>query len=125
MLPAMGLRSLTRNDLPEIKIFRQTIIYPKEKRGFDPVIRDVVRAPAWLTINKNADPTLRKDFEMFFAKTVKENDRAYHHNNEGADDMPAHLKASLLDCNKFLILTEDWRWNQKDASFADILNNIV
>jgi secondary thiamine-phosphate synthase enzyme len=51
---------------------------------------------AALTINENADPTVRSDFQMFFNKTVKENDPDYKHNYEGADDMPAHLKASLL-----------------------------
>ncbi len=51
---------------------------------------------ASLTINENADPTVRQDFEMFFNKTVKENDPDYIHDYEGSDDMPAHLKASLL-----------------------------
>ena len=51
---------------------------------------------ASLTINENADPTVREDFEMFFNKTVKENDPDYRHDYEGSDDMPAHLKASLL-----------------------------
>lgn len=51
---------------------------------------------ASLTINENADPTVRKDFEMFFTKTVRENDPDYLHDYEGADDMPAHLKAALL-----------------------------
>ena len=51
---------------------------------------------ASLTINENADPTVRKDFEMFFNKTVRENDPDYLHDYEGADDMPAHLKAALL-----------------------------
>ena len=51
---------------------------------------------ASLCINENADPTVRQDFEMFFNKTVKENDPDYKHDYEGADDMPAHLKSSLL-----------------------------
>ena len=51
---------------------------------------------ASLSINENADPTVRNDFEMFFNKTVRENDPDYVHDYEGADDMPAHLKASLL-----------------------------
>lgn len=51
---------------------------------------------ASLTINENADPTVRDDFEMFFNKTVKENDPDYKHDYEGSDDMPAHLKAALL-----------------------------
>jgi secondary thiamine-phosphate synthase enzyme len=51
---------------------------------------------ASLCINENADPTVRQDFEMFFNKTVKENDPDYNHDYEGADDMPAHLKSALL-----------------------------
>ncbi len=54
---------------------------------------------ASLSINENADPTVRMDFEMFFSKIVPENDPAYVHDYEGADDMPAHLKASLLGCS--------------------------
>lgn len=51
---------------------------------------------ASLTINENADPTVRTDFEMFFSKAVSENDPDYVHDYEGADDMPAHLKSSIL-----------------------------
>lgn len=51
---------------------------------------------ASLTINENADPTVRKDFETFFNKAVPENDPDYLHDYEGSDDMPAHLKAALL-----------------------------
>ena len=45
---------------------------------------------------ENADPTVRKDFETYFNKAVPDNDRDYRHNYEGSDDMPAHLKTSLL-----------------------------
>ncbi|HCC71821.1 MAG TPA: secondary thiamine-phosphate synthase [Bacteroidales bacterium] len=51
---------------------------------------------AALAINENADPTVRMDFESFFNKMVPENDPAYRHNFEGPDDMPAHLKSSIL-----------------------------
>ena len=51
---------------------------------------------ASLTINENADPSVRDDFEMFFNKAVPENDPDYVHTDEGPDDMPAHLKAALL-----------------------------
>lgn len=51
---------------------------------------------ASLTINENADPTVRHDFEMYFDKTVPENDPDYRHDDEGPDDMPAHIKASLM-----------------------------
>ena len=51
---------------------------------------------ASLTINENADATVRRDFESHFNQLVPENQPYYFHNDEGADDMPAHLKASLL-----------------------------
>lgn len=51
---------------------------------------------ASLTINEAADPSVRADFESFFNHTVPENEPYYTHTYEGADDMPAHLKSSLL-----------------------------
>ena len=51
---------------------------------------------ASLTINENADPTVREDFESHFDKMVPENMSYYIHTYEGPDDMPAHIKSSLL-----------------------------
>ncbi|MFO8023134.1 MAG: secondary thiamine-phosphate synthase enzyme YjbQ, partial [Perlabentimonas sp.] len=51
---------------------------------------------AGLTINENADPTVRIDFNEFFDKLVKEGEPWYRHTAEGLDDMPAHIKASLV-----------------------------
>ncbi|MFJ5449261.1 secondary thiamine-phosphate synthase enzyme YjbQ [Pectobacterium carotovorum] len=51
---------------------------------------------AALTINENADPTVRQDFESFFNRLVPEDEPYYCHTYEGSDDMPAHLKGSLL-----------------------------
>lgn len=51
---------------------------------------------ASLTINEDADPTVRQDFESHFNHLVPENAPYYRHTYEGSDDMPAHLKASLL-----------------------------
>lgn len=51
---------------------------------------------ASLTINENADPTVRQDFESFFNRAVPEDQPYYRHNDEGSDDLPAHLKASIL-----------------------------
>ena len=51
---------------------------------------------AGLTINENADPTVRLDFESHFNQMVPENAPYYQHNYEGPDDMPAHIKAALL-----------------------------
>jgi secondary thiamine-phosphate synthase enzyme len=51
---------------------------------------------ASLTLNENADPTVREDFEAHFDRTVPERAPYYRHTAEGPDDMPAHIKASLL-----------------------------
>lgn len=101
-----------------MKIFQRGLTLKERPRGFHLITDEVQRAlpsgneistgicqvfiqhtSASLTINENADPTVRKDFEMFFNKTVPENDPGYRHDYEGSDDMPAHLKSSLLGCS--------------------------
>jgi secondary thiamine-phosphate synthase enzyme len=96
-------------------LIQHAITLPARKRGFHlitsailqgaPGIRQIEaglcqvfiqHTSASLTINENADPTVRKDFETYFNKAVPENDPDYLHNEEGPDDMPAHLKASIL-----------------------------
>lgn len=52
---------------------------------------------ASLTINENASPDVRSDMEDHFNEMVPENQPYYDHTIEGSDDMPAHIKASLLD----------------------------
>jgi secondary thiamine-phosphate synthase enzyme len=56
----------------------------------------VKHTSAGITLNENADPTVRGDFERFMNKMIPENDPAYVHTYEGADDMPAHLKSSVI-----------------------------
>lgn len=51
---------------------------------------------AALTINENADPSVRDDFESIMNNMVPENEAYYTHVFEGADDMPAHVKSSLM-----------------------------
>lgn len=51
---------------------------------------------ASLTINENADPTVRQDFESYFNRAVPEDEPYYRHNDEGSDDLPAHIKSSIL-----------------------------
>ncbi|MEJ6980430.1 secondary thiamine-phosphate synthase enzyme YjbQ [Pedobacter sp. P351] len=98
-----------------MKIFQQALKLSERKRGFHLITTEVADAlreirelksgicqvfiqhtSASLSINENADPTVREDFEMFFSKTVPENDPDYLHDYEGSDDMPAHIKSSLL-----------------------------
>lgn len=54
---------------------------------------------ASLTINENADPTVRSDMEAHFNQAVPERAPYYQHTYEGDDDMPAHIKASTLGCS--------------------------
>jgi len=101
-----------------MKLYQQSLLLNPKKRGFHLITNDILQAfpkireikagicqifiqhtSASLTINENADPTVRKDFEMFFNKAVPENDSDYQHDYEGSDDMPAHLKASILGCS--------------------------
>jgi len=56
----------------------------------------IMHTSASLTINENADPTVRQDFENYFSRSVPENEPYYKHQDEGTDDMPAHLKSSIL-----------------------------
>ncbi len=84
-------------------------------RGFHLITRDIVQqlpelkqirigmmnvfikhTSASLTINENADPSVRHDFESYFNRSVPENESYYRHVDEGSDDMPAHLKSSIL-----------------------------
>lgn len=98
-----------------MKVFQHALKLRQRNRGFHLITQEIIRASpdisnikagmcfvfiqhtsASLSINENADPTVRRDFEMFFNKSVPENDPDYLHTDEGSDDMPAHLKASLL-----------------------------
>ena len=57
----------------------------------------ILHTSASLTLNENADPTVRTDMESHFNHMVPENQPYFRHTMEGPDDMPAHIKASLLD----------------------------
>ena len=61
---------------------------------------------ASLTINENADYTVREDFESHINKMVPENMPYYKHNYEGPDDMPAHIKASLMGSSIQIPITD-------------------
>ncbi|GLS26523.1 secondary thiamine-phosphate synthase enzyme YjbQ [Marinibactrum halimedae] len=93
---------------------KQIQLQPKH-RGFHLITREVLKeipelerisvglmhvfiqhTSASLTINENADPTVREDFEQFFNRAVPEDEPYFIHTYEGSDDMPAHLKSSLL-----------------------------
>lgn len=65
---------------------------------------------AGLTINENADPTVREDFENHFNRLVPEQPELYKHKDEGPDDMTSHIKSSLLGCSVSIPVT-DGRFN--------------
>lgn len=67
-------------DLPEVGLFHLFIKHTS----------------AGLTINENADPSVRVDFENIFNKIMPENEPYLTHTMEGSDDMPAHIKAALV-----------------------------
>ena len=98
-----------------MKLFQNEITLPSYKRGFHIITTHVVRSipeieeikqgflqvfikhtSASLTINENADPTVRQDFESHINILVPENAPYYKHDYEGSDDMPAHIKSSLM-----------------------------
>jgi len=60
---------------------------------------------ASITINENADPTVREDFKNFEEKLVPRS-FPYKHNYEGDDDMPAHIKSSLFGCELSIPITD-------------------
>ena len=95
--------------------FQKTITLKARDRGFHLITSEILSAltelknlkiglcslfiqhtSASLTINENADPSVRQDFESYFNGYVPENLSIYTHTMEGSDDMPAHLKSSIL-----------------------------
>lgn len=65
----------------------------------------VKHTSAGITLNENADPSVRSDFYSFIDKMIPENDPAYTHTLEGSDDMPAHLKSSLIGASITIPIT--------------------
>jgi secondary thiamine-phosphate synthase enzyme len=56
----------------------------------------IMHTSASLTLNENADSAVRQDLESFFNRVVPEDEPYYRHQDEGSDDLPAHIKSSLL-----------------------------
>lgn len=89
------------------------ITLPSYQRGFhlvtDEISKSLPKLPekgiinlllkhtsAAITINENADPTVRQDFESFFSKLIPDGTPCFLHDSEGDDDMPAHIKSSII-----------------------------
>lgn len=105
--------------------YQKEISLSEKSRGFHLITNEVLRAlpelkqikigmfnlfikhtSASLTINENADATVREDFERYFNRAVPENESYYKHTYEGSDDLPAHLKSSLLGVSLNIPITE-------------------
>lgn len=107
-----------------MKFYQKELELKPRKRGFHLITEDVLDAikelsqikvgqlqvfikhtSASLTINENADYTVRVDFESHFNKMIPENAPYYKHTYEGPDDMPAHIKASVLGASVQIPIT--------------------
>ena len=94
-------------------ILQKELILVPRKRGFHLITTEILEqletlpnvgllhlfikhTSAGLTINENADPSVRVDFESVFNKMVPENEPFLTHTIEGSDDMPAHIKSTLV-----------------------------
>ena len=92
-------------------VFQKEIILNPRKRGFHLITKNIIEkipkitgivhvfikhTSASLTINENADPSVRVDFETHFNKMVSENENYFTHVYEGSDDMTSHIKSSIL-----------------------------
>lgn len=106
-------------------VVQKEIILPAKNRGFHLITHEIVaqmpelsnvrqgilhvfikHTSASLTLNENADPTVRKDFESYFNTSVPEDSSYFEHDTEGSDDMPAHLKSSILGSNISIPVTD-------------------
>ncbi|NOT11830.1 MAG: YjbQ family protein [Methylococcaceae bacterium] len=104
---------------------QKEIVIAAKKRGFHLITHEIISAipelgsvkcgllhlfikhtSASLTINENADPTVRQDMESHFNKSVPERAPYYQHDYEGDDDMPAHIKNCLLGSSLSIPVTE-------------------
>lgn len=104
-------------------IIQHTLTLSPYPRGFHLITRQVEQAAgelpgagimhvhiqhtsAGITLNENADASVRYDFEAFMNHLVPENHPLYTHIYEGSDDMPAHLKASIIGNSVTIPITE-------------------
>lgn len=97
---ARGFHLITREveeNIPDIK---------KVEAGIAHIF--IKHTSASLTINENADPTVRYDFEKHINKMVPENMPYYEHTYEGSDDMPAHIKSSLMGSSVSVPITNGY-----------------
>ncbi|WP_434035412.1 secondary thiamine-phosphate synthase enzyme YjbQ [Formosa sp. 4Alg 33] len=107
-----------------MKTFQKEMTLKPYKRGFHIITETIIRefselkhikvgmlqvfikhTSASLTINENADPSVRVDFESHMNEMVPENQPYFIHTYEGADDMPAHIKSSIMGASVQIPIT--------------------
>lgn len=107
-----------------MKSFQKEIVLKPHSRGYHLITDEILdqlrelkeiqigwmqifikHSSASLTINENADPSVRIDFESHMNKMVPENAPYYIHTYEGSDDMPAHIKSSLMGASVQIPIT--------------------
>lgn len=101
-----------------MKIIQKEIVLKARPRGFHLITKEILEnlkelgdirkgianifikhTSASLSINENADPTVRQDMETYFTNAVPEDSDFYLHTFEGTDDMTSHIKASIIGSN--------------------------
>jgi secondary thiamine-phosphate synthase enzyme len=107
-----------------MNLFQKEILLEQRGRGFHLVTDEILgqipeikkirtglmhilikHTSASITLNENYDPDVRSDMEKYFNRTVKENEPWYEHNSEGSDDMPAHIKSTLIGSSLTIPIT--------------------
>ena len=98
-----------------MKIIQKEILLKARTRGFHLITKEILEnlkelseikkgianifiqhTSASLSVNENADPTVRQDMETYFNISVPEDSDFYMHTFEGPDDMTSHIKASII-----------------------------
>ena len=101
-----------------MKVYQNQIILEEKSRGFHLVTKEIeskaealamvsaglahlflLHTSASICINENADPSVREDLKTHFDKLAPEQADHYTHTSEGPDDMPAHIKSTLIGCS--------------------------
>lgn len=107
-----------------MKCYQKEILLKARKRGFHLITNEILsqlpeinnlkvgsalilikHTSASLTINENFDPDVRSDMEKYFNNSVKENEKYYMHTSEGSDDMPAHIKSTIIGSSLHIPIT--------------------
>jgi secondary thiamine-phosphate synthase enzyme len=105
--------------------FQKEIVLEQRARGFHLVTDEILgqipeikniktgliqihikHTSASLTLNENYDPDVRGDMEKYFSRLVKENESWYEHTSEGSDDMPSHIKSTIIGTSLTIPITD-------------------